>query len=104
YRPLKRIDVAGSFRPLQTGGYGFDLKEIKPQNREGIRIDGTLVNGAIQATMIGFVLDEWTPDKVPGAFRDRFAELDLKGQVSRATVSYTQATGVVSVLDLDGVE
>lgn len=85
YTILKRLNLEGTLVPMAGGGnrrYDIRLHETSPRRgRPGVTLSGRIDDADLDVEMTGLVLDEWPADAIPSPARERFRELDLKGDV-----------------------
>ena len=112
YKPLRRVQMDGWFRPSATdkGGFAFGLHEYSLRARRpggpkepGFVVTGTRAQGLITVKVENFTLDDWPASSVPSPVRDQFKSLDLKGDVPRAIFAYAPGTGITAKLVMTDV-
>lgn len=119
YTLLKRISVEGVLAPVRTDqgtpGYTVRMHQLPAWPRTGpaaaddardggFRIEGMIdPDGGVRLVLNDFSLDEWADPTIPTRIRELAKELDLRGEVDRATLTYSKADGVAAELTLDDV-
>lgn len=113
YYTLRRVQMDGFFRPSAKDGpdgYQFRLQETAPRKKHpgeraepGFLVNGALSDGRIAVQVEHFTLDDWPAQSVPRPSRERFADLNLRGDVPRASLTYTRDGGLTAQLELHGV-
>lgn len=115
YTALKRLTMDGRLEPTRDAGtYALRLRESGPGAGAGsgstppeldraLKIEGLIKGDSASATISNFSLTRWGPRNVPASIREIFRDLDLSGDVPRATFSYGAAEGVRAELELRDV-
>jgi hypothetical protein len=119
YTALKSISIDGRFAPSPDAAadkpsYDFALDELMQGERSaarpaaapespGFRISGAYTDAHLALTVENFSLDTWQSESIPTPLRALFRDLNLKGNVPRASFTYTAADGMTARLDLRGV-
>ncbi len=112
YKPLRRVQMDGWFRPSTTdkGGFAFGLHEYSLRARRpdgpkepGFVVTGTRAQGLITVKVENFTLDDFPASSVPTPIRTQFESLDLRGDVPRAIFAYAPDTGITARLVMQDV-
>ena len=100
--PLKRIDVDGSFTPTRADKPVYAVRMYEIAHSEfgpvrGMLLDGRvdLQTGSLTVNLMYLPLTAWTPESVPGMYRDLWRRLNIQGEIPRATLTYTADKGMV---------
>lgn len=103
YTPLATLQVHGELRrdQQQVGRHLIALREA-----DGIRVDGVIDLNAqsAQVTVQDIDLDAWSRRSAPRAFRERWQQMSVRGQVPEAEFAFTREGGVLAQIRLAGVD